>query len=168
MKHLKLFLVGMLLWMGTTTATAQKIAHVSVQKVMSEMPEFKQGQAQLKKLYATYEKEFKEMQQEYQNKLKKYQTEASTVSESENQKRAKEMMAMEKNIAESQQRIQQELAKKEGDLIKPIQEKLLNAIKAVAKEKGYDYVLDNSGPSVLIVANGPDIYAAVKAKLGVK
>jgi len=167
MRHLKLVLAALLLWIGTTTANAQqKIAHIDVQKIMTEMPEFKSGQAQLKKLYATYQKEFQEMQDAYQTKLKKYQTESSTVSEQENQKRVKELMEMEKNIAKAQQDIQEEAAKKEAELMKPIQEKLMKAIKDVAKEKGYDYVFDSSGPTNLIVANGPDLYNDVKSKLG--
>ena len=166
MRHLKLVFAALLLWMGTTNANAQKIAHIDVQKIMTEMPEFKAGQAQLKKLYATYQKEFKEMQDAYQAKLKKYQDESKTVSEQENQKRVKELMEMEKNIAKAQQDIQAEAQKKEAELMKPIQEKLLKAIKDVAKEKGYEYVFDSSGPTNLIVANGPDLYADVKAKLG--
>ena len=166
MRHLKLVLAALLLWIGTTNANAQKIAHIDVQKIMTEMPEFKAGQAQLKKLYATYQKEFKEMQDAYQTKLKKYQSESKTVSEQENQKRVKELMDMEKNIAKAQQDIQLEAQKKEAELMKPIQEKLIKAIKDVAKEKGYEYVFDSSGPTNLIVANGPDLYAAVKAKLG--
>ena len=161
MRHLKLVLAALLLWMGTSNANAQKIAHINVQKIMTEMPEFKAGQAQLKKLYATYQKEFKEMQDAYQAKLKKYQDESKTVSEQENQKRVKELMAMEKNISKSQQEIQQEAQKKEADLMKPIQEKLMKAIKDVAKEKGYDYVFDSSGPTNLIVANGPDLYLSL-------
>ncbi len=166
MRHLKLVLAALLLWMGTTTVNAQKIAHIDVQKIMTEMPEFKSGQAQLKKLYATYQKEFQEMQDAYQAKLKKYQAESSTVSEQENQKRVKELMEMEKNIAKSQQEIQEEAAKKEAELMKPIQEKLMKAIQDVAKEKGYEYVFDSSGPTNLIVANGPDLFTAVKSKLG--
>ncbi len=166
MRHLKLVLAALLLWMGTTNANAQKIAHIDVQKIMTAMPEFKAGQAELKKLYATYQKEFKEMQDAYQAKLKKYQDEAKTVSEQENQKRVKELMEMEKNIAKAQQDIQQEAAKKEAELMKPIQEKLMKAIKDVAKEKGYEYVFDSSGPTNLIVANGPDLFNDVKAKLG--
>ncbi len=166
MRHLRLVLAAMLLWMGTTTANAQKIAHIEVQKIMTEMPEFKSAQAQLKKLYATYEKEFKEMQQAYQTKAQKYQQEASTVSDAENQKRAQEMAQMEKNIMKAQQDIQQEAAKKEQALIQPIQEKLKKAIEDVAAAKGFKYVFDSSGPSSLIIAKGYDLYNDVKAKLG--
>ncbi len=166
MRHLKLLFAGLLLWMGTTVSAQTKIAHINVQKIMTEMPEFKSAQAQLKKLYATYEKEFKEMQQEYQNKLQKYQQEVKTVSESENQKRVQELLNMEKSIAKAQQDIQAEAAKKEQALLQPIQEKLKKAIEEVAKEKGFQYVFDSSGPTNLIVANGYDLYKDVKAKLG--
>ena len=167
MRHLKLVLAALMLWLGISNVNAQqKIAHIDVQKILSEMPEFKAGQAEMKKLYATYQKELQEMQDAYQAKLKKYQDEAKTVSEQENQKRVQELMEMEKNIAKAQQDIQEEAQKKEADLMKPIQEKLLKAIKDVAKEKGYDYVFDSSGPTNLIVANGPDMYNDVKAKLG--
>jgi len=166
MRHLKLALAVMMLWMGTTAVNAQKMAHISVQKIMTEMPEFKASQASLKKLYATYDKEYKEAVTEYQAKVKKYQAEAKTVGDQENQKRGQELMDMEKSIQKLQQDIQQEASKKEADLIKPIQDKLLKAINAVAKEKGYDYVFDSSGPSSLIVHNGPDLYADVKTKLG--
>ena len=166
MRHLKLVMAVMLLWMGTTTANAQKIAHIDVQKVITEMPEFKAGQAQLKKLYATYQKEFKELTDAYQAKVKKYQTEATTVSDTENQKRAKELEQMQQTIAKEQQTIQAEAQKKEASLMEPIQKKLMQAIKDVAKAKGYSYVFDSSGPTNLIVANGPDLYQDVKSKLG--
>ena len=166
MRHLKLVMAVMLLWMGTTAANAQKVAHIDVQKIMTEMPEFKAGQAQLKKLYATYQKEYKELTDAYQAKVKKYQAEAATVSDDENHKRAQELAGMEKNIAQEQQTIQQEASKKEAALMKPIQEKLIKAIKDVAKAKGYSYVFDSSGPTNLIVANGPDLYQDVKTKLG--
>jgi len=166
MRHLKLVMAVMLLWMGTTAANAQKIAHIDVQKVITEMPEFKAGQAQLKKLYATYQKEFKELTDAYQAKVQKYQAEATTVSDTENQKRAKELEQMQQTIAKEQQTIQAEAQKKEASLMEPIQKKLMQAIKDVAKAKGYSYVFDSSGPTNLIVANGPDLYQDVKAKLG--
>jgi len=166
MRHLKLILAALLIWIGAGNINAQKIAHINVEKIMTEMPEFKDGQAQLKKLYATYQKEFQEMQDVYQTKLKKYQSESSAVSEQENQKRVKELMEMEKNIAKAQQEIQQEAAKKEAELMKPIQEKLLKVINEVAKEKGFKYVFDSSGPTNLIVAEGYDLFNDVKTKLG--
>jgi outer membrane protein len=44
----------------------------------------------------------------------------------------------------------------------------MEAIKNVAKEKGYSYVLDESTNSLLVAPPGDDLLAAVKAKLGIK
>ena len=74
-------------------------------------------------------------------------------------------------MQEKQQRIQQfrsdaqqDIAKKEAELFKPIQEKAMAAINTVAKEKGYQYVLDRA---TLIVADGDDILLDVKKNLGI-
>ena len=55
-----------------------------------------------------------------------------------------------------------------GKQIKPIQDKLLATIKAVAKEKGYGYVIDNSSNLLLVMPPGDDLLPLVKTKLGIK
>ncbi len=166
MKHIKLLIAGLLMIAGLNVQAQQKIAHIDVQKILSEMPEYKQAQAELQKLYQTYQKEFEQMQKEYYDKLQKYQQEAAQVTEDENKRRMEELKQMEQNIMQAQQRIQQDLAKKQEEKMKAIQDKLMKAIEAVATEKGYDYVLDSSAPSSVLVAHGPDIYKDVKKKLG--
>ena len=59
---------------------------------------------------------------------------------------------------------QKDLGEKEAELFKPIQEAAMKAINEVAKAKGYEYVLDRA---TLIVANGTDILADVKAQMGI-
>ncbi len=167
MKHIKFILIALLMGLGIQAQAQQKIAHIDIQKVLAEMPEYKQAQAELKQLYQTYQKEFEQMQKEYYDKLQKYQQEAGQVTQEENQRRAQELQQMEKSILEAQQRIQEDLAKKEAEKMKNIQDKLMKAIEAVAAEKGYDYVLDSSAPSAVLVARGPDIYNDVKKKLGI-
>ncbi len=167
MKHFKLILFTLLMGLVSIQAQAQqKIAHIDVQKILTEMPEYKQAQAELKQLYQTYQKEFEQMQKEYYEKLQKYQQEASQVTKEENQRRAQELQQMEQSIMQAQQRIQEDLAKKEAEKLKTIQDKLMKAIEDVATEKKYDYVLDSSAPSAVLVAHGPDIYNDVKKKLG--
>jgi len=166
MKHLKLILALLVMGWGVNAHAQQKIAHINVQKILEEMPDYKKAQAELKQLYQTYQKEFEQMQKEYYEKLQKYQKEAGQVTQEENQRRAQELQQMEQSILQAQQRIQEDLAKKEAEKLKTIQEKLMAAIESVAVEKGYDYVLDSSAPSAVLVARGPDIYYDVKKKLG--
>ncbi|HNU89285.1 MAG TPA: OmpH family outer membrane protein, partial [Ferruginibacter sp.] len=54
------------------------------------------------------------------------------------------------------------------DKIAPVREKAMDAIKAVAKEKGYSYVIDESTNAILVAPPGDDLLPAVKAKLGIK
>ena len=150
---------------GTSfTIQAQvKIAHVDVNEITSKMPAMLDAQKQLEKLSATYDSEYKTMAEEYQNKLKKYDQEASTVTEAVNQTRQTEVQDLVKRISDYRENAQKELQKKEADLVKPIIEKIKKSIAKVGKDKGYQYVLNVAD---LLLAEGPDLTADVKKDLG--
>ena len=59
--------------------------------------------------------------------------------------------------------VQQDLQKKNQDMLVPIVEKLRNAISEVAKELGLNYVMDASS---LLHKDGQDLEQEVKVKLG--
>ena len=61
---------------------------------------------------------------------------------------------------------QESLAKKENEILKPIIDKAKKAINDVAKEKGYDYILDTGLGMVLYASDSEDILPLVKKKLG--
>ena len=145
---------------GKTTAAD------ALQALMTAMPEMKTAQEQMKKIQETYDKDYKNMVAEYQTKLQKYEQEAPTAGDALNETRSKEMQDMGARIQQFQQTAQKELGQKEMDLYKPIMEKAQNAIKKVAKEKGFNYVLDATTGSGLLVADGVDILADVKKSLG--
>jgi outer membrane protein len=63
---------------------------------------------------------------------------------------------------QAQEMYQQEAQKK----IAPIKTKALETIRAVAKESGYAYILDNN--AVIVGPPGDDILPLVKKKLGIK
>ena len=165
MKQLKSFLIAAIMFAGTSfTIQAQvKIAHVDVNEITSKMPAMLDAQKQLEKLSATYDSEYKTMAEEYQNKLKKYDQEASTVTEAVNQTRQTEVQDLVKRISDYRENAQKELQKKEADLVKPIIEKIKKSIAKVGKDKGYQYVLNVAD---LLLAEGPDLTADVKKDLG--
>ncbi len=168
MKQLKTLLIAAALFMGANqTMSAQaKVAHIDVQELMTTMPEMKTAQAQVKKISETYDNEYKTMVTEYQNKMKKYESEATTVTEAVNETRAKEMQDMGSRIQQYRDTAQKELQQKEMDLVKPIMDKARAAIQKVAKAKGYQYVLDATSGSGVIVADGPNLLLDVKKELG--
>ncbi|MDC6354507.1 MULTISPECIES: OmpH family outer membrane protein [Robiginitalea] len=143
-----------------------KTAHINVAELLQQMPEMKAAQAELKKLQETYQADIKSSLDELQNKFTQYNNEASSMSQEENQKRALELQGFERNIGEAQQAAQQELAKKQQELFDPISKKAKAAIEKVAAAQGFQYVLDSSPGSGVIVATGKDLLSDVKQELG--
>jgi len=165
MKNLKSLLIATLLFIGASqVSNAQaKIAHVDVSEIMTKLPAMLEAQKQLDKLSQTYQADYKTMGDEYQAKLKKYDAEASTVTDALNAERQKEVADMEKRIQDFGQTAQKELQSKESDLMKPIEEKVKLAIQKVGKAKGFQYVLNSAG---LLLADGPNLTADIKKELG--
>lgn len=164
MKQLKTLVIATIAFFGAQTMNAQaKIAHVDVNELMSKMPAMLDAQNQLKKLSETYDKDYKVMVDEYQVKIKKYDAEASTVTDAVNQSRQTEVQDMIKRINDFKETAQSDLQKKEGDLMKPLLEKVKASIQKVGKAKGYQYVLNAAD---LLLADGPSITAEVKKDLG--
>ena len=165
MKNLKSLLIATLLFLGASqVSNAQaKIAHVDVSEIMTKLPAMLEAQKQLDKLSQTYQADYKTMGDEYQAKLKKYDSEAATVTDAMNAERQKEVADMEKRIQDFGQTAQKELQTKESDMMKPIEEKVKLAIQKVGKAKGYQYVLNSAG---LLLADGPNLTVEVKKELG--
>lgn len=168
MKHLKSLLFATALFIGATSfMTAQsKVAHINTQELVRSMPETKAAEAEIQKLGKTYEAEIQASLTELQNKAKQYQAEADGQTQAENEKRAIEIDGMRQSIGQYQQQAQQDIQKKELELLKPITDKAKAAILKVARAQGFQYVLDSSEGSGVIMADGKDLLPDVKKELG--
>lgn len=169
MKHFKTFLFAAALFIGATSFTQaqSKVAHINTQDLIKAMPEMNTAQAEMDKLGKTYEADIQSMVTEYQNKMKQYEAEAATKTDEENQKRLVEVQTMQQNIQQYQGQAQQEMQKKEIDLLKPITEKAKAAILKVARAQGFDYVLDSTQGGGVIMADGKNLIDDVKKELGI-
>jgi outer membrane protein len=98
--------------------------------------------------------------------MQRYQAEVETVTDEENQKRSQEMQMTQRRIQEHSQKARQELQKKQNELIAPVIEKARGAIQKVARAKGYDYVLDSTTGTGVILADGYNLMPDVKKELG--
>jgi len=164
MKQFRILAIATALFIGATSfMTGQsKIAHINKQELVKAMPEYKTAQAEIEKLGKTYETTIQTSIQELETKLKQYDAEAAAQTNEENTKRMQEVEGMKQSLGQYQQQAQKDLQEKEFNLLKPIVEKADNAIKAVAKEQGFQYVLDSA---MLIMAEGKDLMTDVKAYL---
>tara|TARA_B100000963_G_scaffold5273_1_gene3985 strand:+ start:42 stop:551 length:510 start_codon:yes stop_codon:yes gene_type:complete len=168
MKNLKnLLVVATILILSSISVNAQsKVAHINTQELVEAMPDMKNAKSELEKLAKTYETDIQAMATELQNKIKQYDAESSSKTQEENGKRLQEVQGMEQSIRQYQAQAQQDLQKKEIELLQPITEKAKDAILKVGNSQGFDYVLDSSQGQGVIMANGKDLLADVKAELG--
>ncbi|MFC6102983.1 OmpH family outer membrane protein [Olivibacter domesticus] len=176
MKHLlKTVLVAAGLFLTISSVSAQqKIGHVNSQEVLFLMPEYKTANQALETFVGTKRTELQQMDTERQKKITAYQDKYKTLSEANKEALGKELQTMQTEIQqvegrmqEVQQKAEQEVSAKREEVFQPVFEKAEKAIQAVAKEKGYAYILDISQQSVLYFEGGEDIGAAVKTKLGI-
>ncbi|MBA3662869.1 MAG: OmpH family outer membrane protein [Bacteroidetes bacterium] len=148
-----------------TFAKAQKIAHISLDSLVSVMPETKTAKDAAQTYYKGIENESISMQSELETKYQKYMQEEATMSEVVKKNKQEELNQLQRRIEDFKMQAQQDYQKKSAELTAPIMEKAKKGIEAVAKEGGYKYVLDTSVGNVLYSEAADDIFAAVKKKL---
>lgn len=163
--------VVMFLMAGINTVQAQatpsKVCHVASQELVEQLPQAKSADKQLRDLAKTYEATLGEMDKELQNKAEQLKSLAESRSDEENQRAYQELMAGQKKLEEYYQSSQQAMAQKRTDLLKPLYKKVRDAIQKVARAKGFDYVLDSTTGTGVIMADGYDITPDVKKELGI-
>tara|TARA_B100001175_G_scaffold96094_1_gene81392 strand:+ start:664 stop:1173 length:510 start_codon:yes stop_codon:yes gene_type:complete len=168
MKHLiLLFTFALLLIAPIQVANSQsKVAHIDVQKLITDMPEVIAAQKELEKLQKTYTTDIQNTIKELQVKQQTYSADAANQTEITNQARAEELQAMQQNIQKFEQTAAQDLQKKQQDMMSPLIEKARAAIEKVAAAQGFDYVLDATPGGFVIMAKGKDLLVDVKNELG--
>ena len=168
MKQLKTLLLAAILFVGATSLVEaqSKVAHINTKELIEAMPEMKSARAEIEKLSKTYEADIQNSVTELQNKVKQYDAEAAAQTDEENNKRMQEVQEMEQSIRQFQATAQQDIQKKEFDLLKPITEKAKAAILKVARAQGFEYVLDSTVGGGVLVSDGKDLMADVKKELG--
>lgn len=151
-------------------ASAQKYALVDMEYIMKNIPAYETANEQLNMVSKQWQKEVEALLQEVQTMYKNYQTELVFLSEEMKVQREEEIVGKEKEANELKRKYfgqDGELFKKRESLIKPIQDEIYTAIQEIAKEKGYDMVLDKTTTMSLIYSVPKlDISDIVLEKLG--
>ncbi|MBS1635538.1 MAG: OmpH family outer membrane protein [Bacteroidetes bacterium] len=166
MKKLVKSIAILALTVGSVTfANAQKIAHISLDSLITIMPESKVAQDVAQKYLKDLESTVATMQTELETKYKDYMEKEATMSDLVKQTKQKELQDLSKRIDDFRAQAQEDYQRKYGELSKPIYDKAKKAIDAVAKENGYKYVLDTSTGVVIYSEPSDDILPLVKKKL---
>lgn len=175
MKNLvKAAVVAIVLLAGSTVNAQQKFAHINSAELLQSMPEMKTADATFQTYAKAKQTALEQMDAERQKKIAVYQDKAKTLSEANKEAIGKELTVlqteigeMEKRITSSQEKAQEEVQTKRTEIYQPVFKKAEEAVKIVAKEKGYSYVFDVSQPGVVYFDGGDDLISAVRTKLGI-
>jgi outer membrane protein len=175
-KTLHLTFAAALLVVGSFFAPAAhaqaplKIGYTSVEYVLSQMPERKQIESDLKTYSAQLEAQLKSKQTEFDTKLKAYQAAAATMTDVVKRDKEKELQTLQQGLQEFSQTAQQSLQQKQQQLLSPVLDKIQKNIDLVANESGYSYVLNSDAGSSPILLHGPkegDISDLILKKMGI-
>ena len=168
MKNLKSLFIAMLMALPMTFSYAQsKVAHIDTQQLIGQMPEVIAAQEEIQKLEKDYTNEIESSFKEYQTKLQNYSADAENQTDLTNQKRQQELAGMEQNIQQFRQTALQDVQTKQADMLRPLIEKARTTVQSVAKTQGFDYVLDASQGSPVLMSEGKDLMVDVKTELGI-
>lgn len=136
-------LIVLLLMILPLGAIAQevKIAFVKTQEVFMAMPEVSGMEKQMADLNEKYRVELKQMQDEYQKKYSDFVAQQDSLTENIKLRRMQEIQDIQERMDNFVQVAQQDVQKKQQELLQPIQQKLHEAIQKVGEEKGYTYII---------------------------
>ena len=167
----KIILSLILVVSGATLSIAQKFAYVDLDYILANVPEYKNAQAELDKVSAQWQKEIELKFADVDKLYKSYQAEEILLTDEMKKKRQDEIVQKEKEAKELQKQrfgVDGDLFKKRQELVKPVQDKVYNAIKALA-DKEQVMVMFNKTSDLNILYSNPkfDKSDAVLESMGV-
>ena len=161
-----------LLFLTSALAIAQKYAFVDSEYIRKNIPAFSTAQEQLDKLSKQWEKEVADGYVVVEQMYKSYQNDAVLLSQDMKTKREEAIITKEKEMKDLQNKyfgMEGDLFKKREELVKPIQDEILKAIKEMAVEGSYAVIFDTSAGGNILFANPKfDLSDQVLEKLGYK
>jgi len=133
-----------------------KIAYINSSAILSQLTEAQDAQKQLDALSAQWQGELTKMGSEIQQKMDDYDKRKLIMSDKRRAEIEAELKDLDKKLVDYRNQkfgTDGELFSKQNELMKPIQEKIFKAVKDVADEEEYDYVIDRSSSTLLLYAN---------------
>ena len=168
----KTILITALVLVTAMNLAAQKYAIIDTRYILDKMPEYAAAQKQLDQTAAEWQKDIDLKQTALDRMYKDYDAEQVMLSEDLKKKRQDQLFLKEKELRDLQRQrfgFEGDLFKKRQELVKPIQDKVYNAVQKIATQRTYDFVLDKSEGITIIFADPKlDKSEDVLRELGIK
>jgi outer membrane protein len=169
---MKSFLFAVLFSLTTLAASAQRYAVIDSKYILERIPEYKDAQKKLDQFSELWQQELDQKQAALDKMFKDYDAEQVMLPDNLKKKREDELYNKEKELRDLQRKrfgFEGDLFKKRQELIKPVQDKVYNAVQKLAVDKQYDFILDKSeGITVIFADPKLDKSEDILKNLGVK
>lgn len=166
-KAFTLVLLATVLFAAGNRAQAQnKIGHIALSDIILAMPEAKKADTALQQFRDALVQSSDDKRAAFEDAVAKFYKDSTTMTSTVKEVKRKALQQQIQDMQGEDQRIQQELQKKQEEFSAPIQKKALDAVQAVAKENGYTYVFVKE--ALLVAPPSDDLAPLVKKKLGLK
>ena len=150
----------------------QRYAVIDTKYILDKIPEYKDADKRLQTISQQWQKEIDDRQELLDKMYKNYEAEQFMLTDELKKKREDELFVKEKEVRDLQKRrfgYEGDLFKERQRLVKPIQDKVYNAIQKLALARAYDFVLDKSEGITIIFADPKlDKSEDVLKELGIK
>ena len=169
---MKTFLFACLFSFVCLAVNAQRYAVIDSKYILEKIPDYKEAQKKLDVFSNLWQLELDQKQTAVDKMFKDYDAEQVMLPDNLKKKREDELYNKEKELRDLQRKrfgFEGDLFKKRQELIKPIQDKVYNAVQKLAVDKQYDFILDKSeGITVIFADPKLDKSEEVLKNLGVK
>ena len=166
---MKKLLLGAVMALGFFSASAQtKIGYINTDELMSIMPEAAKVNTELNDYQASLQQLGQTLTIDADKKRDQYFLDSLKLSPSMKEIRRNELVTLYTRLQNFDQEAQEKSQKYAQDKIAPVRARAMEAIKTVAREKGYTYVIDEATSALLVMPPGDNLLPAVKTKLGIK
>jgi outer membrane protein len=156
----------------TAASYAQRYAVIDTKYILNKMPEYTEADKKLQLVSEQWQKEIDNRQAELDKMYKDYDAEQFMLSDDLKNKREDELFNKEKELRDLQKKrfgYQGDLFKEREKLVKPLQDKVYNAVQKIAVARGYDFILDKSeGITVIFADPKLDKSDDILRELGIK
>ena len=160
------------LGLGFSALKAQRYAVIDTKYILSKLPEYQKAQKQLDDISNLWQAEIDQKSTQLEKMRSDFEAEKVMLSDDLKQKRDDQIHNADKDLQDLQRKrygFEGDLFKKRQELIKPIQDKVYDAIQKLAVSRLYDFILDKSeGITVIFADPKLDKSDDVLRTLGVK
>ena len=166
----KIFLsLAVFIFISSVSFAQLKIGYIDSDTVMDKLADVQDARQKIDALIQEWQVELRQLENQWKTKYDDYEKRKLIMTDQTRTEMEAELIKLENEIAQYRDKkfgTNGELFQKQDELMKPVQNKVFNAIKQVAEEEDLDFVFDRSGDIMILFAKEQyDISTKVLDKL---